>query len=203
MLKIKQIPVGTMNVNCYVLYNEHNNAIIVDPSTNTEALFKYISSKNLRIQAMILTHGHFDHIEVTDQIIDEYGCGLIIHIEDADMLTDSDKNVSSMVGRFVTVNTVPTRFLHDNDDVMLDSDCIHIIHTPGHTPGGICLLCDNFILVGDTLFKGAYGRTDFPRGNQTRLFHSIRTKLLTLNEDLIVYPGHGDSTSIKEEKKHW
>lgn len=203
MLNVKRIPVGEMSVNCYILFNENGNAIVVDPATDCKALFEFISSNNLTIQATILTHGHFDHIQEAEKVIERYGCDLLIHVEDGDMLTDPDKNVSRMVGKCITVKSVPSKFLEDDDVINLDDDTIRIIHTPGHTPGGICLLCDGFVIVGDTLFKGSYGRTDFPRGNQERLFESICSKLLVLDERLIVYPGHGDSTTIKEEKKHW
>ncbi len=182
---LETVCVGVLRVNCYIIASDKaQEAIIIDPGAEENKIRKALDKHKLRPAFIINTHGHFDHIGCDD----EFGVPVYAHPDDAIPLKS------------------PLRLLEDNKNISLDEIELQVIHTPGHTPGGICLLmkapCDNILFSGDTLFRGSIGRTDFAQGDEDTLIRSIKERLLALADDTVIYPGHGPASTIGYERKH-
>lgn len=196
-MEIKTINCGLLDTNCYIL-SVGNDAVVFDPDGEKEKILDLLSGLTLR--AVILTHGHFDHIGAVDCICLETGAKLYINAEDGEMLADPNKNASFLLpGSNVICSTTPLFF---EGDAELHFGDIHlkVLHTPGHTKGSSCFICEDIIISGDTLFKSGIGRTDLYGGDTAEEFDSIR-KLFALEGDYTVYPGHGPKTTLKKEKR--
>jgi len=202
MLKVETIPVGYIGTNCHIVYcDETAEAFVVDPGGDPQLIIKKIESLAIKPIAILITHGHLDHIGANDVIAKKYSVPVYIHEADAAMLTSAEKNLSAMLGAgFVCKGA--DKFIGDNDELALGRHKFKVIHTPGHTPGGVCFFADRVLLSGDTLFKQSVGRTDFPGGSAKILTDSIKNKLFCLPEETVVYPGHEGKTTIGYEKKH-
>lgn len=199
-MKIYRIPAGLYAANCYIVVDEATNkAMIIDPGGDAEGLIDFIDKEKLELQYIVLTHGHADHIGGVMKLKENYGVEIIAHEYELELLNDSEKNLSSqMFGE--NINIDPSILVKDGDNFKLGSLEVKVIHTPGHTEGGMCLKIENNLFVGDTLFKGSVGRADLHGGNASVLLDSIVVKLLTLSDDIVVWSGHGDPTTIGEEK---
>jgi len=194
--------VGSLEVNCYILAEaEGKEAIIIDPGSDCQRIKQALSRHRLRPALVINTHGHVDHIGCDD----EFGLPLYIHADDVGLLRSEEKNLSNFVSTGFTVKSA-VKELKEGDYIELNKIKLLVIHTPGHTPGGISLLLEspenNKLFSGDTLFCHSVGRTDFPGASHEALIKSIKDKLLILPNDTIVYPGHGPTTTIAAEKKN-
>ncbi len=195
------ITVGAYQENCY-LYAcpETLEAVIIDPGDEAPRILERIQKLAFIPRYIINTHGHIDHICAIDEISTVYPVPLAIHPEDVYLYTDelsarSHGRVPPLVKRR------PDLLLQDGDTISFGTLTLEVVHTPGHTPGGVCLLSRPYcIFSGDTLFRRSIGRTDFPGGNYAQIVASIREKLYALDEELVVFPGHGDPTTIIEEK---
>jgi glyoxylase-like metal-dependent hydrolase (beta-lactamase superfamily II) len=176
-------------------------AAVIDPGGSKESILAEINKANLKIVYIINTHGHSDHIAANDAIQEATGAKVLIHHEDANMLTSAQLNLSVYIGQNVACQPAD-RLLNDGDIITFGSINFKTLHTPGHTPGGICLLDNSVLIAGDTLFAESIGRTDFPGGSYSQLIHSIKSKLLNLDDTVRVLPGHGPETSIGWERKH-
>jgi len=198
MLKIKSIISGQFEVNCYLVYDDvTKSAVIIDPGQDGSSVIETISNLKLNPELLINTHGHFDHILSDDVIRTKYNIPLAIHKNDADFLSDVVKNASYVIGETATVK-VP-EIIFDKEQTYQTSFCKYsVLNTPGHTPGSVCILIDNNLFSGDTLFAGSVGRTDFPGSNSTAMQQSLQ-KLKLLDEKIKVYPGHGPFTDMKKE----
>ena len=196
VVKINNHPVAS---NTYIVFNENSNkAVIIDPSFNIASAVNAILSDGLEITAILLTHGHFDHIAGVDSIRKSLNIPLYIHKNDADMLFSSEKNHGSFWG-FDVATDPAENVIHDNDIINEGQMCFKVLHTPGHTKGSVCFICDDCIFTGDTLFYMSIGRTDLPGGDFDEIRESLR-KLASLDFDYKVYPGHEQSTSLFYEK---
>jgi glyoxylase-like metal-dependent hydrolase (beta-lactamase superfamily II) len=192
-LLIKTIQVGELQTNCYIVADkDKHQGIIVDPGADADIIKKEISILSVSISAIINTHGHIDHTGANSG----FDYPVWIHRLDADCLTDSNLNLSYFLGLSLKSKR-PSRLLEDGDIIDVGSIAFRCIHTPGHTPGSICLYTEGCLFSGDTLFHLGVGRTDLPGGSQERLEDSIRNKILVLPKNTIVYPGHGISTTIR------
>lgn len=195
---IEKIVVGEMQANCYVLAETKNSAsIIIDPGADYEDIKAILDQNKLKPKLIINTHGHIDHIGENDK----FKLPIFIHKLDSEFLTDPAKSLSVFFGNSKT-SLEPYRQLEDAEIVELESLKLEVIHTPGHTPGSICLKIDSVVFTGDTLFFEGIGRTDFPQGDEKRLIKSIREKLFVLPDEMIIYPGHGPSSTIGHEKNN-
>lgn len=201
-MKIHTIPVGELQVNCYIIYDEATSeCLVVDPGSDADIIISFVKSNNLKLKYIVLTHGHWDHIKDIGLVKQSLGGEILIHTLDKDYIQDPGKNMAYFLGGYFDIPTCD-RTLENGDIIKLGTQEFVVIHTPGHTLGGICLLSGNTLISGDTLFKGTYGRCDLPGGDYNKIKDSIINKLFVLDGEIIVYPGHGDKTTILSEKEN-
>ncbi|WP_102027032.1 MBL fold metallo-hydrolase [Salirhabdus sp. Marseille-P4669] len=201
-MEIKQLSLGALGTNCYVIHNNNNNALIVDPGDSFEEIAKYVNERNLKPIAILLTHAHFDHIGAVDDVRNAYNIKVYLHAVEHPWLRDPQLNGSSYFGISKPIilkeaDGALTEGLLNIGDFQME-----VLHTPGHSPGSVSFYFrkDHFVVAGDTLFQGSIGRTDLPGGHHQQLLSHIKNKLLALPLKTIVYPGHGSKTSIEQEK---
>jgi glyoxylase-like metal-dependent hydrolase (beta-lactamase superfamily II) len=187
--------------NTYLLWNENSlEAILIDPADEGVSVIHFITDHHLTVKWIINTHGHADHIGGNRYFHDKLGVPIAIHEDDASMLPNPRENLSVYLAGPVT-SPEPGWLLRDGDRLPLGEETLAVLHTPGHTPGGICLLGDGFLIAGDTLFAGSIGRTDFPGGDSDALLAAIQEQLLPLPDATLVFPGHGPQTTIGDERR--
>ena len=192
-----------VSTNCYVLQNEQTKeCLIIDPAASSSELMSYIESEGLAPQAILLTHGHFDHIMGVDTIKKQYDIPVYAGEMERELLEDASKNLSSAYGIFYELKEV--NYVVDGQVLELAGFSIQSIYTPGHTIGGCCYYIQERgdLFSGDTLFCNSIGRTGLPTGSMSALVKSIKEKLFTLPDDTIVYPGHMEETTIAYEKEN-
>ena len=199
---VKKLVVGELESNCYILADEKTKrAIIIDPGKEAERILWVVKQNKLKVIYIINTHAHIDHVGANDIIRGKTGASLLIHSADVHLLENSEMNLSTMMNerrKFLP----PNKVVKEGDEIKVDQICLQVLHTPGHTPGSICLYAkDERVFTGDTLFAGSVGRIDLPGGSPADLQNSIREKLLTLPNKVIVHPGHGPDTTIGKEKR--
>lgn len=198
---IKNLNVGPLMTNCYILGCEDTKeAVVIDPGGDANNILKALSDDNLTLVHIINTHGHFDHVGGNKRLKEVTSAKIVIHAEDAPML----EHLSSAAATFGVSSEdspPPDTLVKDGDTIKFGNEELKVIHTPGHSPGGICLLTGDMIFVGDTLFQMSIGRTDLPGGSYDELINSIKTKLLVLDGGIKVFSGHTPPTSIGFEKK--
>ncbi len=198
---IKSLAVGPIQANCYIIGCETTLVgAVIDPGDDADRILAGAKKANLRIAHIINTHGHFDHVGGNRQLKAATDAELMIHPLDAPML----KQLGRMAGAFglsAENSPAPDRLVEDGHTIAVGDLRLEVIHTPGHTPGGISLHVDGCVFVGDTLFQGSIGRTDFPGGDFDTLLTSIRTRLFVLDDTTTVYTGHGPDTTIGKEKR--
>ena len=198
---IKTLAVGPIMANCFVLgCDTTQEAAVIDPGDEPDRILLALAESNLTVKLIINTHGHFDHVGANKKLKDVTGAPILIHPLDAPML---NQLASSAAAWGMTAENSPPadRELQDGDQINFGKINLKVLHTPGHTPGGISLYTDHEAFVGDTLFAGSIGRTDFPGGSFKTLKESIQQKLFALGDDLKVYPGHNQPTTIGVERR--
>jgi glyoxylase-like metal-dependent hydrolase (beta-lactamase superfamily II) len=205
-MKIDCLILGAFETNCYVLRDsaEVTDSLIIDPGLEAEKLIDFLEACKLNPLAVILTHGHADHIAGVSLLRESVqDIKVYVHKHDAKMLTESNRNLSAFAGEPISAGPADV-LLQDGDIIEQAGIKLQVLHTPGHTPGGICLYSDQegIVFTDDTLFAESVGRTDFPGGSMSQLLKSIEQKLLTLPEQTKVFPGHGPVTTIAREKAH-
>lgn len=200
-MKIIQLEVGSLGTNCYIAYCENTKkAVIIDPGGDAAKILAAVAREGLLVEAVINTHGHADHVLANVKVQEATGAPLWIHSADADMLGSGSRNLSAFLGGATSCGKAD-RLLADGEVLPIGDFTLTVLHTPGHTPGGISLLFDKTVFVGDTLFAESIGRTDFPGGSYSQLIHSIQTKLMALDDEVKAYPGHGPATTIGWERR--
>ena len=198
---IDVIPVGGIETNCYLM-GDDKEAILIDPGEDADKIIGAIKKRNAKVTNIVLTHGHADHIGAVPELKKYTRAPVLIHSEDAIMLTDAMANLSAVFDvPFVT--TPADGLLKDGDLIVAGDIKLKVLFTPGHTPGGISLYEKDagVVFTGDALFAGAIGRTDFPRASHEQLIEAIQEKLLKLPDETVVYPGHGPKSTIGNEKE--
>ncbi len=203
-MKTVRIPADGYGANCWIIIDEESGEFaLIDPSPTGEAFEEFLSKRGLdkkNMKYILLTHGHFDHITGADEIRDISGAPLAIHEADADFLTNSDKNAYKYFFREELILRPAEIILHDGDVLKLGACEIKVVSTPGHTEGSVCFFVGDNIYTGDTLFDRSIGRTDLIGGNQAKLENSLR-KLISLERDYNIYPGHGSVSTISKQIK--
>jgi len=206
-MKIDTFMLGDFQTNCYCVRKDdaERNCLIIDPGLEVEPLVQQLQQNEYVLTDILLTHGHADHIGGVEALRQVWpDVRVAIHHDDADMLTDPNLNLSLMAGSMVQARPA---------DLILDSKTRYyeaaglkfkILHTPGHTPGGICLYAadEHVLFGGDTVFAGSIGRSDFPGGSHEQLIEAIQKKLLILPDETTIYPGHGPATTVGNEKQY-
>lgn len=200
---IERILAGPVRTNCYLLYNEETRVcLIFDPADEADKIKRRITELELKPCAILLTHGHFDHIHAADELRKEYSVSVFCHAEEKEIMESAGLNLSEMFGAPFTVT--PDISCLDGEELSLAEWKLRVLHTPGHTKGSCCYYIEDerILISGDTLFEESVGRTDFPTGSGAVLARSIREKLYTLPAETCVYPGHEGTTTIEHEKAH-
>jgi glyoxylase-like metal-dependent hydrolase (beta-lactamase superfamily II) len=199
---IKTLPVGPIMANCFVVgCKETLEAAVIDPGDEAKKILGLVAELDLTVKFIINTHGHFDHVSANKGVNAATKAPILIHALDAPMLEQISASAANW-GLSAENSPSPDRTIDDGDTITFGKITFNVIHTPGHTPGGISLFADGRVFVGDTLFAGSIGRTDFPGGDFKTLKTSIQNKLFRLGDDVRVFTGHGPETSIGRERQH-
>ena len=201
-IQIQCMVLGAVQTNCYIIENTAlHRALVIDPADNAEAITKVLKEAEMELEAILLTHGHFDHGLAAPALSSAMRAQVYANEAEAPLLADPHMTASFMVGREFAME--PDVLVRDGQELQLAGVRIQVIHTPGHTAGGTCYYLPEYgiLFAGDTLFAGSVGRTDLPTGNGPRLIASIKEKLLVLPGETLVLPGHGGQTTIENESK--
>ena len=198
-MTIKTLVLGLMQANGYLLECEKTrSAIMIDPGGDADKILDLLDERNLNLEAIINTHGHIDHIAGNSELMENTSAKLFIHRADADMIINPQKNLSFFMGE--PYKSLPAdKLLDDGEEINVGEISLKVIHTPGHSPGSMCLLADGVIFSGDLLFAGSIGRYDFPGSSYELIMDSLK-KIMELEDDIVVYSGHGPETTIGEER---
>ncbi|MCR5107850.1 MAG: MBL fold metallo-hydrolase [Lachnospiraceae bacterium] len=202
-LKIGRAVLGWISTNCYFVFDpETMETVVFDPGDDGKRLYDRLNEKGLHVAGIVLTHGHYDHIYGVDELKEASGAKVYAPLKEKEFLLDPDLNQSSAQGRVATVKA--DVYLEDNEVTDINGIRFRTLWTPGHTIGSSCFYFeeDKILIAGDTLFLGSVGRTDMPTGSMGDLIQSIRKKILVLPDDVRVYPGHGDDTTVGYERKY-
>lgn len=197
-VKCEPFVIGALQNNCYLVADEvSGRAAVIDPGLECEPVLEAIRAARLTLECVVLTHAHFDHVSGSDLFP---GIPIVMHPDDVPLLQKVPET-ARFFGYTVAAPPAPSRLVREGDRIRVGGVSLEVLETPGHTPGGISLLADEVVFVGDTLFAGSIGRTDLSGGSYETLLRSISTKLLELPDTTVVYPGHGPSTTIGEERR--
>ncbi|MEZ4357019.1 MAG: MBL fold metallo-hydrolase [Eubacteriales bacterium] len=200
-MEVVSIKTLSMDENIYIVINEKNSkALLIDPGDNSETILKTLNERNVTLDAILLTHGHFDHIGALSKVKKATGAPVYIHKNDADMLSDAIKNLSLICFGYNLTTVQADKLLNGGEVLDLAGLSIKVLNTPGHTPGCVSYIIEDAIFTGDTLFYRNIGNTSFPHSDEGQIRHSVKVVLGGLQKDYIVYPGHGPKTTLKDEK---
>lgn len=198
---LKMLVVGPIQANCYVLGCERTRqAAVIDPGGDVDKILMALTKENLRCDYIINTHGHLDHSAENKRLKEVTKAQLVIHRADALMIIQNAAS-GRMWGMKVDNSPPPDRYIEEGDLITFGDISLKVLHTPGHSKGGISLVTDKIVFVGDTLFAGSIGRTDFPGGDYEGLIRNVREKIFPLGDDVVVYPGHGPKTTVGRERR--
>lgn len=199
-MKIESVIVGPIQSNCYIVYDEKSlDAMVVDPGDEPERIIDVIEDRKLRVNYIICTHAHFDHIGAVPDIKEKTGAKVVMHKNDLELYLNA-KDQAALWGYDLEPLPSPDMFVVEGDELVVGSLKFKVLHTPGHSPGGICLYGEGIVLTGDTVFAGSIGRTDFYGGSIEELKKSFR-RIVSLPLSVKIFPGHGEFSTIEEEKE--
>jgi hydroxyacylglutathione hydrolase len=199
-MRLQTLVVGPLQVNCFIVScTETKEALVIDPGDEGERILDAVASADLTLTTVVNTHGHFDHVGANRLLVERTGADLILHQADVGLLQRAASH-AALYGLAAVPSPAPARFLDDGEVLQVGALKFEVIHLPGHSPGGICLLAPGHLFSGDALFAGSIGRTDLPGGDHDTLIRGIRSRLLVLPEATVVHSGHGPDTTIGREK---
>ncbi len=198
-MEIQRLVLGEIGTNCYIVAASSKEALVIDPGGGSEVIEKTLEAGGYDLKFIVLTHGHYDHIGAAGELAKKTGAKICLNDQDAILLARPNVNLSVLFGRSETYD-FEVEGLKEGDILEIGDLKFSVIETPGHTPGSISLKGDGVLFVGDLLFAGSVGRTDFPYGSHKVLMESLK-KLLLLGDKLRVFPGHGEGTTIGEERR--
>ena len=198
MVHVETLVLGMCQTNCYLVWGEGSKTCaIIDPGDNGELILRQVQAKGLTVEAIFLTHGHFDHVGAVEKILSVTGCELWMHKAD---FTRPGDAINRYLYPLSGSKTADILFYSEGDKVIAGNLSFTVLSTPGHTPGSVCLLCEDCLFSGDTLFAGSCGRTDLPGGDAATIRQSLH-RLRLLDRPFYVYPGHGCATTLQEERR--
>jgi glyoxylase-like metal-dependent hydrolase (beta-lactamase superfamily II) len=201
-LQVEPLIVGPLFSNCYIVYDiRGKQGVVIDPGDDAENILDAVKGLDIKVNYILATHGHFDHVGAVSPLRRALKTKFLAHKEDLFFLEDGE-NAARRWGINIEQPPNPDRFIEDGDKIEYGEFELEVLHTPGHSPGGVSFLQDRMLFAGDTLFKGSIGRTDFRQGSFEDLLKSIKTRLFPLPDETIVYTGHGPITTIGDEKKY-
>lgn len=204
VILLERIPVGISQCNCYLVGEKMGKITVIDPGAEGKEIASRVENYASRVERIINTHGHFDHIGGNCFLREKFNSQLMIHQREENYLVNSRKNLSAFLDIGEITGPAADDFLTEGEQIEIGNNIFKVIHTPGHSPGGICLYCEQekILFCGDLIFKNGVGRTDLPGGDKDRLHKSIEEKILPLADDTIIYPGHGEQTTIADFKEN-
>lgn len=198
---LETLPVGMIQANCYILGDETTKeSVIIDPGGDVPTISRVLEARKLKPVAILATHGHFDHVEALAGVKRATGAPILVHQGDLPLIQGMTGQ-GLLFGVRVEAAPPPDRFLTDGEEVQFGELSVRVLHTPGHSPGSVSFHMDKKVFVGDLLFAGSIGRTDLQGGDYDTLLHSVKTRIFTLPDDTVVYPGHGPATTVGVEKR--
>ncbi len=197
-MQVNTISVGALHTNCYILRDSENHAVIVDPGDDADRILRFVRAEDLKVQAIWLTHGHFDHIGAADMLRRTLECPVAVYADEVPLLADPQMNLSAVLGGIPMTLTADITY-KNGETFTFGGETVRVLHTPGHTGGSCCYLVGDLLFAGDTLFAGSVGRTDFPTSDMAALFRSLQ-KLAELPGDYTVLAGHGPATTLQTER---
>jgi glyoxylase-like metal-dependent hydrolase (beta-lactamase superfamily II) len=201
-LQVEPLIVGPLMSNCYIVWDESTKeGAIIDPGGDADNILNAVRELGIKIKYILVTHGHFDHVGAVAPLRRELKVEFLAHEGDFFFIEDGEKSANRW-GVDIEQPPKPDRFIEDGEKIKIGGFELEVLHTPGHSPGGVSFLCDKMVFAGDTLFQNSIGRTDFRQGSFEDLSNSIKTRLYTLPDDTIVYTGHGPITTIGDEKRY-
>ncbi len=199
-MTVETLVVGSLQTNCYLVYDEATReAFVIDPGDEAMRIVHAVAQKSLRVQAVVLTHVHFDHVLACETVCHDLAAPLYVGAGDEAALTDDERNLMRYFAPHSHLSLTADRLLREGDVLMLGEQTLTVMETPGHTPGSICLLGEEILIAGDTLFCGGVGRTDFPGGDTATLRRSL-ARLMAIEGDRRVFPGHDMPTTLAQER---
>lgn len=199
---IQSLVVGPIQANCFILGDEKTQeAVVIDPGDEAQRILAGLQKQALKLKYIINTHGHFDHVGANKALKEKTGAPILIHRAEAPLLAQLSSS-AAVWGMQVDDSPPADQLLEDGDQISFGEITLEVIHTPGHSLGGISLYTPKDLFVGDTLFAGSIGRTDFPGGDYDQLISGVRTRLFVLGDDVRVFPGHGPATTIGQERRY-
>ncbi|MBQ7346277.1 MAG: MBL fold metallo-hydrolase [Oscillospiraceae bacterium] len=189
-MTIHPLPLGYLQTNCYILQGDTGRCLVIDPADSADVIFDFIQAKGLTLDAILLTHGHFDHVGAVKDLAAETDCPVYIHEADLQLPP------AITAGKLYHTHTYA-----EGDEIALAGLTFKVLHTPGHTPGSVCLCIEADMFCGDTLFQGSCGRTDLPGGSPQTMRQTLH-RLSQLEGSYTLWPGHGQSTTLAQEKRY-
>lgn len=199
---LESLEVGRIQCNCYIVGCEKTKeGVVIDPGGDADLVAEVVKKHNLTIKYFICTHAHFDHVEGIKDLLTYIKAPILLHEEDS-ALYENLPGQAQMFGLKAEPAPTSNRYLKDGDVIEFGELTMKVFHTPGHSPGSISLQVDNVVFTGDTIFAGSIGRTDLPGGSMEKLITSAREKILSLGDNVKLYPGHGPATTVGYEKKY-
>jgi len=200
-MKWRQLPLGPLQTNCYLFFNEKKECLIIDPGGDGKKLISLLEQQHIKPLAILLTHAHFDHIGAVDDVRKQWSIPVYVHKNEKDWLSDSSLNGSQFFMAGAVSVAEPDKLIKGEGKLEIGEFSLQVYETPGHSPGSVSFYAQEagIVFSGDALFAGSIGRTDLPGGNHEQLIKSIHNKLLNLPEETIVLSGHGPETSIEQE----
>lgn len=198
-MKILTIVTGTIEENCHIIFDEEKNAVVIDPGDDAKNIIGTIEKNGLSVKTIVLTHGHYDHVGAVNELKEYTKANVVAHEKEKELLQNPQLSLGIYLNPFY-VNPRVDSYVKEGDILSAGDISLRVIHTPGHTEGGMCLYTEGVLFSGDTLFYRTLGRWDFPTGDLSKLTRSIGDKIFSLPDNTVIYSGHGPQTTVGEEK---